>query len=454
MEIKSQVVVIGAGPAGLNAAKYAANSGCEVALIDAGVRLGGQYWRNTGDEKFDQSVHQDFDNAILLMEAVRANPRIKIYSGVSIWSASILNDEIVLRSADGAFITQRLILATGAFDRSIPFPGWDIPGVMTAGAAQSLLKGNRTLAGKNIVVGGTGPFLLPVATGLLEQGATSVQLIEASHALAWAPQLHILLQNPKKIFDALSYFSTLRRYGVSMKNRRAIVRATAGEDGSLKSVTVATINANFEILSTIEVPCDVAAISWGFTPDTALATSLGLPARIAIDGSATIKADDDQLALEIGGCKIFVAGELTGVGGSELALLEGAIAGLSVAGARASTRTLRKLRRRARRFAEVLYKVYQIPSGWKSWLTPETIICRCEEVPYEALNSARDQLGAVDARAMKLMTRCGMGMCQGRVCSRNVFDLLESTDRDRLRGSERPIITPITLGELAQEGLL
>jgi len=454
MEIKSQVVVIGAGPAGLNAAKYAANSGCEVALIDAGVRLGGQYWRNTGDENFDQSVHQDFDNAVLLMEAVRANPRITIYSGVSIWSASILNDEIILRSADGAFITQRLILATGAFDRSIPFPGWDIPGVMTAGAAQSLLKGSRTLAGKNIVVGGTGPFLLPVATGLLEQGATSVQLFEASHTLAWAPQLHVLLQNPKKILDALSYFRTLRRHGVSINYRRAIVKATAGEDGSLKSVSVASINANFEILSTIEIPCDTAAISWGFTPDTALATSLGLPARIAIDGSVTIKADDDQLALEIGGCKIFVAGELTGVGGSELALLEGAIAGLSVAGARASTRALRKLRSRARRFAEALYKVYQIPSGWKSWLTPETIICRCEEVPYEALNSARNQLGAVDARAMKLMTRCGMGMCQGRVCSRNIFDLLESTDRDRLRGSERPIITPITLGELAQEGLL
>ena len=199
MELRHQVIVVGAGPAGLNAAKYAANAGCDVALIDAGKKLGGQYWRHTGAQDFDQSLHHDFDSGSLLMDAVRANPLITIYPDTSIWSASIINDEIVLRIKNGAFITQRLILATGAYDRAIPFPGWDIPGVMTAGAAQSLLKGSGVIAGNKIVVAGSGPFLLPVAAALSSHGADSVELFEASSATAWLRQLHILLQNPSKI---------------------------------------------------------------------------------------------------------------------------------------------------------------------------------------------------------------------------------------------------------------
>ena len=152
MEIKHQVIVVGAGPAGLNAAKYAANAGCDVALIDSGKRLGGQYWRHSGVDELDRKLHHNFDAGSLLMDAVRANPHITIYSDTSIWSASIVDNQIVLRTKSGVFLTERLILATGAYDRVIPFPGWDIPGVMTAGAAQALLKGSGVLAGERIMI--------------------------------------------------------------------------------------------------------------------------------------------------------------------------------------------------------------------------------------------------------------------------------------------------------------
>ncbi len=455
MERKHQVIVVGAGPAGLNAAKYAANAGCDVALIDAGKRLGGQYWRHSGVQDFDQSLHHDFDSASLLMDAVRANPRVTIYSETSIWSASIINDEVVLRTKNGAFITQRLILATGAYDRTIPFPGWDIPGVMTAGAAQSLLKGSGVIAGKNIVVAGTGPFLLPVAAALSTHGAASVELYEATNWNAWFPQLHILLQNPTKIFEALGYFKTLREQKVKIKYRSAVVAAHADESGLLKSVTIAKIDSNYKVHSEREVACDVAAISYGFTPDIALAGSLGLKAKVASDGSTCIVVDSEQRATDLAEkYQIFAAGELTGVGGSDLALAEGAIAGLVAAGSSQNKRNLLKLRKRLARFAKALLQVYPIQNGWQGWLKHDTTICRCEEVNYQEFLEAGKVLGASDARTMKLMTRCGMGMCQGRICSRNIFDLLQSSDEDRIRGSQRPIITPITLGELAQEGLL
>jgi NADPH-dependent 2,4-dienoyl-CoA reductase/sulfur reductase-like enzyme len=455
MEIRHQVIVVGAGPAGLNAAKYAANSGCDVALIDAGNKLGGQYWRHTGNEHFDQSVHHNFDKASLLMDAVKSNPRITIYSQSSIWSASVIANQIVLRVQSGAFFTSKLILATGAYDRSIPFPGWDIPGVMTAGAAQSLLKGSGVIAGKKIVVAGSGPFLLPVASGLSSHSGKVVRVVEASSKFAWKRGTFALFQNPAKIVEGLSYLITLRNHKVVIGYREAIVEAHADIDGLLNAVTVAKIDSNFEIQSTFTLTCDVAAISWGFTPDTSLAAALDVTQVVDIDGAIIVKVNDEQRA----SCphpdiQIFAAGEITGIGGSDSALLEGAIAGLAAAGSTANMKKLKSLRRRALSFSSTLQKVYGISIGWKNWLTPETIICRCEEVNYQQVTHAANDLGASDSRGIKLMTRCGMGMCQGRICSRIVADLLSSDKSDRIKGVIRPIITPITLGELAQEGLL
>ncbi len=455
METRHQVIVVGGGPAGLNAAKYAANAGCNVALIDSSTRLGGQYWRHTGDEKVDKTLHHNFDKGSLLMDAVLANSRITLYLDTTIWSATINENEIVLRTKVGTFFTNRLILATGAYDRTLPFPGWDIPGVMTAGALQSLLKGHGVIAGKRIVIGGSGPFLLPVATGLSSHGAKVVGIIEATGRYVWLPELISLLQNPSKIGEALKYIYSLRKAKVEMRFRQAIVAAHAGNDGLLESVTVANIDSEFQIKSSYLIKCDVAAISWGFTPDTSLSGSLGLKEGVALDGSVVVTVDDDQRASTSNSTvQIFAAGEITGIGGSELSLAEGAIAGLAAATSRSNLKELKKLRGKAKKFAFALQRVYSLPLEWRNWLTPETIICRCEEVSFGAIQNAVEELGANDPRSVKLMVRCGMGMCQGRICSRNVADLLGSDDTDRIRSAYRPIISPITLGELAQDGLL
>ena len=235
LEIRHQVIVIGAGAAGLNAAKYAAKGGCDVAVIDAGAKLGGQYWRHTGNEKLDQSIHHNFDQGSLLMDAVSTNPRITVYSQTTIWSTSVISGEVVLRTKDGAFLTTQLIIATGAYDRTIPFPGWDIPGVMTAGAAQALLKGHGVLAGKRIVVAGTGPFLLPVAEGVSSHGGKVVALLEAGGKYAWLQGALGLTQNPAKALEGLGYLWSLRKNKVEMRHRQAIIAAHAGSDGLLDS---------------------------------------------------------------------------------------------------------------------------------------------------------------------------------------------------------------------------
>ncbi len=455
MEIRYQAIVVGAGPAGLNAAKYAANAGLQVGLIDASPKLGGQYWRHGDDENLNQSVHHNFDKGSLLMDAVIANPRITIHSQSSIWSASVLDQEIILRTSAHTFITNRLILATGAYDRSLPFPGWDIPGVMTAGAAQSLLKGAGVIAGKRIVVAGTGPFLLPVAAGLALHGGEVAGVIEAAGKYQWIRGVLELARNPAKALEGLSYLSTLQRGKVKMRYRQAVVAAHANSEGLLDSVTIAKIEPDYTIKSTYSLKCDVAAISWGFTPDTSLAGALFLEQEVAGDGSVVVCVDKEQRTIHPHeGVQIFAAGELTGIGGSDLSLAEGAIAGLSAAGSMRNVKPLRKLRKRALSFAKALEKMYPVRPGWKSWLTPDTTICRCEEVDFQTLQGSRELLGVEDARSAKLMVRCGMGLCQGRTCSRALFDLMESDAKDRIQGVFRPIISPITLGELARDGLL
>jgi len=455
MNFNHQIIIVGGGPAGLNAAKYAANAGADVALIDSGVRLGGQYWRHTGDEALDQSLHHNFDQGSLLIDAVKANPRITLYLESQIWSASVIDDSIVLRTSKDIFITKKLVIATGAYDRSLPFPGWDIPGVMTAGAAQALLKGSGVIAGKKIVIGGTGPFLLPVAAGMSSHGGNIVGVIEAAGKAAWGKGFGALLKNPAKALEGAGYLNTLRKRKVEMRFRQAIVQAHANADGVLEAVTIANIDAGFKIKSSYRLSCDVAAISWGFTPDNSLAGALSVKQRVNCDGAVVIDVDSNQRATHPNpAIEIFAAGESTGIGGSDLALAEGAIAGLAAAHSRHKANQLRKLRSKAQKFADTLFKVYPIADGWKSWITPSTTICRCEEVKYQALTQARETLVAETPRDAKLFTRCGMGLCQGRVCARIVSDLFDGDADERIRSNYRPIIAPITLGELAEEGLL
>jgi thioredoxin reductase len=456
------VVVVGGGPAGLSAALAAAAAGAPVLLIDSNSRLGGQYWRNSSDNFDDQyEQHFDLETGLLLINAVKARKEIEVWSEAQIWSAT--NNEgkftlrIIYQGKEKIVNTANIILCTGAYDRTLPFPGWDIPGVMTPGGVQSLLKGHGVLAGKRVVVAGTGPFLLPVAAGVIKAGGEVVSLLEANKSRRWITSFNVILENLGKLKEAFYYIKTISEGKVRAKFGYAVITAHAGSNGELESVDIAKIDRNFNVKKLKNIKCDVAAIGWGFTADTSLAGSLGCKQVVAKDESVIVWVENDQQTSISG---IFAAGEITGIGGSELSMAEGVIAGIAAAkfvGCKVEVlKAHRKRRAKRQRFANALIKAYPVKSGWQSWLNDQTTVCRCEEVSLCDLKYSVEELGATDSRTAKLFTRCGMGLCQGRICGRSVVDLVANelkvlpTDTDRISAVNRPIITPIPLGVLAQ----
>lgn len=423
------LVVVGGGPAGVAGALSAALAGLRVALLDSGPRLGGQYFRHLhpGDRQ------PGLDRFLRQCDALRE--RADLLTGHRVWAV------------DGSFAVHalagdreespvtvrgsRLLIATGAHDRPLPFPGWDLPGVLTAGGAQALLKGNHVRAGRRVVVSGTGPFLLPVAAAL---AADVVGVFEANGGLGLARHPVLALG---KSAEAIGYGFALARRGVPYRTRHAVVAAHGQE--RLTHVSVAKLDPDWKVLSTSEVECDTLAVGYGFVPQLDLLTQLGCATGHDSDGSAVVTVDAAQRTSVPG---LYAAGEPTGVGGAVLAEVEGRIAGLSLAGLAVPGVLLRR-RARLKAFAAALHDAYPVRQGWQGWLGDDTLVCRCEEVPLSRVREAQE-LGATDARSIKLLARPGMGWCQGRMCGYAVSCLAG----ERPQAPRRPIAQPITLGSL------
>lgn len=219
------VAVLGAGPAGLSAAVAAASQGARTALIDAAPRPGGQYWRHRAEA--DGTLHHGWAEFTALRRA--AEESVDQHPGHLIWHVERTPEGFTVHTTHDdeprAFRSRTLIVTTGAYDRQLPFPGWTLPGVYTAGAVQALLKGQGVLAGKRIAVAGTGPFLLPVAAGLTDAGADVVGVFEAGLPTAFARHPVTTARNLPKLAEGAGYLRTLRRHGVPYRVRTTVVAA-------------------------------------------------------------------------------------------------------------------------------------------------------------------------------------------------------------------------------------
>jgi D-hydroxyproline dehydrogenase subunit alpha len=440
------IIVIGAGPAGLAAAEAASRNGSDVALIDSASRMGGQYWRHRTNVTGYRSHRADE-----IFAKVSAAQSITHISEANVWSAeregNLIRVNYLQGGIESSLTAEKVIIATGAYDRTLPFPGWDTPGSMTPGAAQSLLKGQGVLAGKRVIVTGTGPFLLPVATGLAEAGAEIVALIDANSPLRWSLSPLALLTNIAKFSELVYYVRLIRKYRIRPKFGRAV---TAYADGV---ATISAINSRFHIKSgkSQTMRAEVVAVGWGFVPDLSLGGILGCAQRVDSDGTVIFEVDENQMSSQP---QIWIAGEATGIGGADLSLVEGEIAGLAASGQKIERALLRE-RIRKQRFANALKRSYPVRDGWREWITSNTTICRCEEVKAQEIRDSVRELGAEDSRTSKLFTRAGMGLCQGRMCSRNVSEIVSGitqcavTDGERIAASNRPIAAPISLGQLS-----
>lgn len=439
------IIVIGAGPAGLAAAEAASRNGSDIALIDSAPRAGGQYWRNRGTVKGYKSERAD-----QLFAKVSRAESITHISEATVWSiekdGELFRVNYLQGGAESSLTAEKLIIATGAYDRSLPFPGWDQPGSMTPGAAQAVLKGHGVLVGKKIIVAGTGPFLLPVATGLAESGAEIVGLFEANNPMRWLLSPHALLLNPGKFAELIYYGKLLKKYGITPRFNRAVSTFTGG----LATVSRLDSGFRFKQSKSETVPVDVVSVGWGFLPDVTLGGIAGCAQKIDSDGTTIFSVNAEQRSSVD---NIWIAGEATGIGGADLSLIEGEIAGLSASGQKISL-AKKWTRYRKEIFASALKRSYPIIDGWQSWSQDSTTICRCEEVKLGEIRESVSELGAEDSRTAKLFTRAGMGLCQGRVCSRNVSEIVAGltsctvSDSERIVSSNRPIASPISLGLL------
>ncbi|CAB3640724.1 Hydrogen cyanide synthase subunit HcnB [Paraburkholderia sediminicola] len=382
------IVVVGAGPAGLSAAQAAAREGATVAVLDDNPRAGGQIWRQ-GPGHPPQVPLQGLLGALRTQTNVTLLPSTRVIAPLS-------QRGLLLESAEQGGVSisyDRLILAIGARERLLPFAGWTLPGVTGAGALQALIKGGMPVRGERIVIAGSGPLLIAALATARAAGARVLAVVEQTSALQVARFGVSLLGEPAKLRQAL----TMTRGFAGVHYWTGSVVRQAHGDGRVERVTIRRGQQE----STLD--CDRIACGYGLVPNITLGAALGC----AISEAGEIVVDGEQQTSVDG---VLAAGECTGVGGAELAQVEGEIAGLCASGVSANCTALQAQRARWRRFARHVETAFALQSAARTPPDDATLLCRCEDVSLGEVRAYPDW------REAKLHTRCGMGACQGRIC--------------------------------------
>ncbi|MBV9817151.1 MAG: FAD-dependent oxidoreductase [Solirubrobacterales bacterium] len=447
------VVVVGAGPAGIAAALAAASSGAAVTLIDEGSRPGGQIWRRPAPE-LDPAAAEP---AAAVRELQRAP--VRVLTDTVAWGADS-ERTLLLGGPDGS--AQRLrpraiVVATGGHDRPIALPGWTLPGVLTAGGAQALVKGQCVRPGARALVVGAGPFGLVAALGLAGAGTEVVAVLEATTRRTLARHADRAALHPERLLDLARYRRALRRAGVPVLAGRGIVRVE-GPD-RVRGAILVRLDGDWRPMPGTErrLEVDCVCLAYGFVPAVDLAAALGCEIRWDARGQQrAVVVDREQRTIAAG---VFAAGEATGIGGAGLARAEGAVAGAAAAaeagfGAGPSD-AARRARRRHRHLAALLADAYAPRPGVWELAGEDTVVCRCEGVTAGAVRAAA-AAGAASPNELKRTTRVGMGPCQGRMCAGLVARLIaEVIGRPAAAGESftvRPPLRPVPLRTLAALG--
>ena len=423
--VSCDVLVVGAGPAGLAAAGAAAGAGCRVVVLDDNPGPGGQLWRGA------VSSHERVAAPWL---AALEHPAVRLIAGARVFARTAPGTALA-ETADGAFAVHhaRAVLCPGARELFVPFPGWTLPGVSGAGGLSALVKSGTAVAGQRVVVAGSGPLLFAVARELKRHGARVLLIAEQAPRARVMRFAASLFAWPAKLADAAAHRAAL--LGTPYRLGTWPVEARGGDS----SLAVRLTNGRREW----DVACDRLACAFGLVANTEPARLFGC----AIGGG--VVAVDARQETTVPG--VFAAGEAAGLAGLDAALAEGVIAGLAAAeghahGADGATETglpapVLRDRARARAFGRAMAQAFALRDDLRALARPDTVVCRCEDVAHAAL------AGQPGWRAARLRTRCGMGPCQGRVCGA-ATEFLFGWGVD----SVRPPVVPVRLDSLSAAG--
>ncbi len=410
-----EVAVVGAGPSGLAAAYCVAQAGRRVTVVDDNPVPGGQIWRGEKQKPSTPEAQEWFEKI--------GNSKIEFINGARVYQQPREGLLLAERQQDVVELEfQKLILATGARERFLPFPGWTLPNVLGAGGLQSLVKTGLPIDGKRVVIAGSGPLLLAVGEYLKRNGAEILLIAEQASKSSLAKFSLSLIGQGNKASQALR----IRRELAGVPYHTGCwVTAAHGLEDRLTSVTLRRGG------NVWEVECDYLAYGYHLVPNLELAQLLGC--RIEND---SVGVDDFQ---QTSIANVYSVGESTGIGGLELSLVEGEIAGLAAVGNETAARELFAYRTKQRKFASALNRTFELRPELKALAKAETIVCRCEDVTFERLQASESW------RAAKLHTRCGMGPCQGRICGAAVEFLFGWKAE-----SVRPPLFPVRVGSMTE----
>jgi len=460
------IAVVGGGPAGICAALTASRAGADVVLLDEGQQLGGQFYKQPC-KSFQFSPGQLPDKRYLngrrlISEVLRG--RVRVLENAVVWGA-FQPKEIVASVGDASLSLnpKKLIIATGAFERVVPMPGWTLPGVMTTGALQILLRSYRVVPGKRVIIAGNGPLNFQVAAELLRAQVQVIALIEASrpNRVRALPALFTTIcKGPDLVRDGLGYLFKLASAKVPILYGHAIV-AIEG-DNRVQNVRVARLDdRGFPMDNTIKsIGADVVGISNGFWSANEISRALGIHHLADEKTPSILPIRNEDLETNIPG--VYVVGDAAAPWGARASLAEGFIAGANAAqklGLKLPKTILVELsynRRRLaifRQFQQALRTIYQTPELLLQFCDADTIICRCEEVTYGKIRNLAEQGFTIGN--IKRQTRAGMGRCQGRYCSyliQRILSDIQGTEIDEMSGwALRLPVKPVPISNILKE---
>jgi NADPH-dependent 2,4-dienoyl-CoA reductase/sulfur reductase-like enzyme/bacterioferritin-associated ferredoxin len=444
MKAYYHVIVVGSGLAGLSAAQVLAGQGFDILVIDESVQPGGQLLRKTwlkpsysSNLEPDRMKSKGFD----LVRTINKMPGIDWLFQTQVLGifknrrllVHIQNIKIPEGKGSEKIIeiqAEHLIFATGARERYLPFKGWTLPGVMSIGSAQILMKSYGVLPAHNILIAGTSPLMMVLASEILTNKGKVTAFLDENSIVKKLSFLPLTYHHWPKLIEGALYTARMVLNRVPMLQRYRVIEAR-GKHG-FESAIMAKVNHKGDVISgtKAEFAAGALTIGYGFVPNIELPIQAGCDLEYQKNkGGWVVKVDE---MLESSSQSVYAVGEITGIAGAKKSFIQGKLAAMSILKKmekintlnwKKEVKTLISLDHQQVAYASFLNHLCQVPASAYAAIPDETMICRCEEITMGTIKK-NIQKGFDTIGSLKKVTRCGMGRCQGRICGPVIFDII------------------------------